>query len=98
MHGRGGFEDPRLFPLAWAVVIDLVCLSFLIWVVSGPVYVVDSAGPAEMGLGSRAGRPGIVRLVPGAVVIGAGNGGCGKPGAPPRLQAIYDLVGILKPE
>jgi hypothetical protein len=35
MHARGGFEDPRLFPLAWAVVIDLVCLSFLIWVVSG---------------------------------------------------------------
>jgi len=35
MHARGGFVDPRLFPLAWAVVIDLVCLSFLIWVVSG---------------------------------------------------------------
>ncbi|HEY3440788.1 MAG TPA: hypothetical protein VGK29_08560 [Paludibaculum sp.] len=35
MHGRGGFEDERMFPLAWAVVVDLVCLSFLIWVVSG---------------------------------------------------------------
>jgi hypothetical protein len=35
MHARGGFEDGRFFPTMWAVVIDLVCLSFLIWVASG---------------------------------------------------------------
>jgi hypothetical protein len=35
MHARGGFEDGRFFPIAWAVVIDLVCLGFLVWVASG---------------------------------------------------------------
>ncbi len=35
MHARGGFEDGRLFSMAWAVMIDLVCLGFLIWVGSG---------------------------------------------------------------
>ena len=35
MHARGGFEDNRLFPLAWSVIIDLVCLGFLLWIASG---------------------------------------------------------------
>lgn len=35
MHARGGYEDGRFFPTAWAVVIDLVCLSFLVWIASG---------------------------------------------------------------
>ena len=35
MHARGGFEDGRFFPVVWAVVIDLVCLAFLIWIASG---------------------------------------------------------------
>ena len=35
MHARGGFEEERAFPIAWAVVIDLVCLSFLLWIASG---------------------------------------------------------------
>ena len=35
MHARGGYHDERFFPMLWAVVIDLVCLSFLIWVLSG---------------------------------------------------------------
>jgi hypothetical protein len=35
MHARGGFEDGRLLPMLWAIVIDLVCLAFLIWVASG---------------------------------------------------------------
>lgn len=35
MHARGGFEDGRFFPIAWAVLIDLVCLAFLLWVGSG---------------------------------------------------------------
>lgn len=35
MHARGGFEDERPFPILWAVVIDLVCLAFLVWIGSG---------------------------------------------------------------
>lgn len=35
MHARGGFEDSRFFPTLWAIVIDLVCLAFLIWIASG---------------------------------------------------------------
>lgn len=35
MHARGGFEDGRLFPILWAVVVDLVCFGFLAWVLSG---------------------------------------------------------------
>lgn len=35
MHARGGFEDDRFFPTLWAITIDLVCLSFLVWVLSG---------------------------------------------------------------
>lgn len=35
MHARGGFEDARFFPMAWGVLIDLVCLGFLIWIASG---------------------------------------------------------------
>ena len=35
MHARGGFTDTRFFPVLWSVVIDLVCLGFLIWVASG---------------------------------------------------------------
>jgi hypothetical protein len=35
MHARGGFEDGRLFPILWAIVIDIVCLGFLAWVFSG---------------------------------------------------------------
>lgn len=35
MHARGGFEDERFFPVFWSVVIDLVCLGFLLWIASG---------------------------------------------------------------
>lgn len=35
MHARGGYHDARFFPILWAVVIDLVCLSFVIWILSG---------------------------------------------------------------
>ncbi len=35
MHARGGFDDERFFPIAWGVIIDLVCLGFLIWIASG---------------------------------------------------------------
>ena len=35
MHARGGFEDERFLPVAWSVVIDLVCLAFVLWIASG---------------------------------------------------------------
>lgn len=37
MHARGGFEDQRLFPILWSLIVDLVCLGFLTWLVSGLV-------------------------------------------------------------
>jgi hypothetical protein len=35
MHARGGFEDRRFLSVAWSVLVDLVCLGFLLWIVSG---------------------------------------------------------------
>lgn len=35
LHARGGFEDQRFFSVAWSVIIDLVCLAFLLWILSG---------------------------------------------------------------
>jgi hypothetical protein len=35
MHGRGGFEQESAGNLAWAIVVDLVCLGFLLWAATG---------------------------------------------------------------
>ena len=35
LHARGGFDQDAFLPDAWAVVVDLVCLAFLIWVTTG---------------------------------------------------------------
>ncbi|BDC48671.1 hypothetical protein F183_A09870 [Bryobacterales bacterium F-183] len=35
MHARGGFEDTRFFAVSWSIVVDLVCLGFLLWIASG---------------------------------------------------------------
>ncbi len=35
MHARGGFVDQRFFPVLWSLIIDLVCLGFLVWILSG---------------------------------------------------------------
>jgi len=35
MHARGGFEQESWLHDSWAVVVDLVCLGFLVWVASG---------------------------------------------------------------
>lgn len=35
MHARGGFEQDSWLQNSWGVVVDLVCLGFLIWVCSG---------------------------------------------------------------
>lgn len=35
LHARGGFGHDSLLNDAWAVVVDIVCLAFVLWVVSG---------------------------------------------------------------
>lgn len=35
MHGRGGFEDERLFVRSWSVIVDLVCVAMIVWIASG---------------------------------------------------------------
>ena len=35
MHARGGFEDERILTRSWSVVVDLVCLSIVLWIGSG---------------------------------------------------------------
>jgi hypothetical protein len=35
MHARGGFEQEGLFQLSWSVVVDIVCVSMIIWIASG---------------------------------------------------------------
>jgi hypothetical protein len=35
MHARGGYDHPAFLEDSWAVVVDLVCLGFLIWIASG---------------------------------------------------------------
>jgi hypothetical protein len=37
MHARGGFDQSSVLNDAWALIIDLVCLSMLVWIVSGLV-------------------------------------------------------------
>jgi hypothetical protein len=37
MHARGGFNQAGVLNDAWAVIVDLVCFSMLIWIVSGLV-------------------------------------------------------------
>ena len=35
MHARGGFQHDDLLNDAWAVIVDIVCTGFLIWIASG---------------------------------------------------------------
>jgi hypothetical protein len=35
MHARGGFEQPGILDKSWGIVVDLVCLSMMIWIASG---------------------------------------------------------------
>lgn len=35
LHARGGYDQDGFLQAAWAVVVDLVCLGFLIWVATG---------------------------------------------------------------
>jgi len=35
MHARGGFEQEGLLQRSWSVVVDIVCLSMIVWIASG---------------------------------------------------------------
>ena len=35
MHARGGYEHPAFLEYAWAGVVDLVCLGFIVWIATG---------------------------------------------------------------
>lgn len=35
MHARGGFEQDGLLQRSWSVVVDVVCLSMIVWIASG---------------------------------------------------------------
>lgn len=35
LHARGGFQQDSVLNDAWAVVVDLVCIGFLLWIASG---------------------------------------------------------------
>lgn len=35
MHARGGFQQESLLDDVWAVIVDVVCVGFLIWIASG---------------------------------------------------------------
>ncbi|MGH9659018.1 MAG: hypothetical protein ACRD96_10775 [Bryobacteraceae bacterium] len=35
MHARGGFDQPGLLTRTWSVLVDLVCIGFLLWIASG---------------------------------------------------------------
>jgi len=57
MHARGGFEDPRPLNLGWSIVVDLVCVGFILWIASG-IYmwwkIPHSRGWGWLALGSGA--------------------------------------------
>ena len=35
MHARGGFENKTVLNIAWAIVVDVVCIGFLLWIATG---------------------------------------------------------------
>jgi hypothetical protein len=35
MHARGGFENPTPLSVAWAILVDIVCVGFLLWIATG---------------------------------------------------------------
>lgn len=35
MHAKGGFEQERIQDSLWGVVVDLVCLGFVLWIATG---------------------------------------------------------------
>jgi hypothetical protein len=37
LHARGGYDQASFLNDAWAIIVDLVCLSILVWIISGLV-------------------------------------------------------------
>ena len=37
LHARGGFEQAGILDNTWGIIVDLVCLSMLVWIISGLV-------------------------------------------------------------
>jgi hypothetical protein len=37
MHARGGFEQEGFLQLSWSIVVDIVCVSMIVWIASGLV-------------------------------------------------------------
>lgn len=37
MHARGGFEQEGFLQWSWSIVVDIVCLSMIVWIASGLV-------------------------------------------------------------
>ena len=35
MHARGGFQQESTLMDVWAIIVDIVCISFLIWIATG---------------------------------------------------------------
>ena len=35
MHARGGFEQDSLLDRSWSVLVDIVCVSMILWIASG---------------------------------------------------------------
>ena len=35
MHARGGFEQEGFLQLSWSIVVDIVCVSMIVWIASG---------------------------------------------------------------
>jgi hypothetical protein len=35
MHARGGFEQESFFQRSWSIVVDIVCVSMIVWIASG---------------------------------------------------------------
>jgi hypothetical protein len=35
MHARGGFEQESLLDRSWSVLVDIVCVSMILWIASG---------------------------------------------------------------
>jgi hypothetical protein len=50
MHARGGFAQNSALDDAWAIVVDVVCVAFLVWIVTGLIMWWQIRGHRRWGL------------------------------------------------
>lgn len=62
MHARGGFRHPLPLDSVWAVVVDLVCVAFLIWITTGLIMWWQLRGTRTWGLIALASGAGLFIL------------------------------------